>query len=128
MKGRIALFLALFTLFLSTESSFVLHFCHNKFVNASINKEISTCCKNKDNTGPVVSGICCELSSFDTQLNDTVLNDKNISVILPSYFAVVSETEVVSIVVKDRLQQHITRPPPNRSKRDLHIFYAQYLI
>ena len=128
MKGRIALLLALFTLFLSTESSFMLHFCHNQFVAASVNKEISTCCKKKAHPGPVVTGICCELSSFDTQLNDTVLNDKSIADILPSYFAVVSETEVVSIVVKDRLQQHITRPPPNRSKRDLHIFYAQYLI
>ena len=128
MKGRIALLLALFTLFLSTESSFMLHFCHNQFVAASVNKEISTCCKKKAHPGPVVTGICCELSSFDTQLNDTVLNDKSIADILPSYFAVVSETEVVSIVVKDRLQQHITRPPPKRSKRDLHIFYAQYLI
>ncbi|MDG2290454.1 MAG: hypothetical protein P8L27_04780 [Flavobacteriaceae bacterium] len=128
MKGRIALLLALFTLFISTESSFMLHFCHNQFVAASVNKEISTCCKKKAHPGPVVTGICCELSSFDTQLNDTVLNDKSIADILPSYFAVVSETEVVSIVVKDRLQQHITRPPPKRSKRDLHIFYAQYLI
>ena len=128
MKGRIALLLALFTLFISTESSFMLHFCHNQFVAASVNKEISTCCKKKAHPGPVVTGICCELSSFDTKLNDTVLNDKSIADILPSYFAVVSETEVVSIVVKDRLQQHITRPPPNRSKRDLHIFYAQYLI
>ena len=128
MKGRIALLLAFFTLFLSTESSFMLHFCHNQFVAASVNKEISTCCKKKAHPGPVVTGICCELSSFDTQLNDTVLNDKSIADILPSYFAVVSETAVVSIVVKDRLQQHITRPPPKRSKRDLHIFYAQYLI
>ena len=128
MKGRIALLLALFTLFISTESSFMLHFCHNQFVAASVNKEISTCCKKKAHLGPVVTGICCELSSFDTQLNDTVLNDKSIADILPSYFAVVSETAVVSIVVKDRLQQHITRPPPKRSKRDLHIFYAQYLI
>ncbi len=128
MKGRIALLLALFTLFLSTESTFMLHFCHNQFVAASVNKEISTCCKKKDQPGPVVTGICCELSSFDTQLNDTVLNDKSIADILPSYFAVVSETAVVSIVVKDRLQQHITRPPPKRSKRDLYIFYAQYLI
>ena len=128
MKGRIALLLALFTLFLSTESSFMLHFCHNQFVAASVNKEISTCCKKKAHPGPVVTGICCELSSFDTQLNDTVLNDKSIADILPSYFAAVSEAAVVSIVVKDRLQQHITRPPPKRSKRDLHIFYAQYLI
>ena len=128
MQGRIALLLALFTLFLSTESTFMLHFCHNQFVAASVNKEISTCCKKKDQPGPVVTGICCELSSFDTQLNDTVLNDKSIADILPSYFAVVSETAVVSIVVKDRLQQHITRPPPKRSKRDLYIFYAQYLI
>ena len=128
MKSRIALLLALFTLFLSTESTFMLHFCHNQFVAASVNKEISTCCKKKDQPGPVVTGICCELSSFDTQLNDTVLNDKSIADILPSYFAVVSETAVVSIVVKDRLQQHITRPPPKRSKRDLYIFYAQYLI
>ncbi len=128
MKSRIALLLALFTLFLSTESTFMLHFCHNQFVAASVNKEISTCCKKKDQPGPVVTGICCELSSFDTQLNDTVLNDKSIADILPSYFAVVSETAVVSIVVKDRLQQHITRPPPKHSKRDLYIFYAQYLI
>ena len=128
MKGRIALLLALFTLFLSTESSFMLHFCHNQFVAASVNKDISTCCKKKAHPGPVVTGICCELSSFDTQLNDTVLNDKSIADILPSYFAAVSEAAVVSIVVKDRLQQHITRPPPKRSKRDLHIFYAQYLI
>lgn len=128
MKGRIALLLALFTLFISTESSFMLHFCHNQFVAASVNKEISTCCKKKAHPGPVVTGICCELSSFDTQLNDTVLNDKSIADILPSYFAAVSEAAVVSIVVKDRLQQHITRPPPKRSKRDLHIFYAQYLI
>ena len=128
MKGRIALLFALFTLFLSTESSFMLHFCHNQFVAAAVNKEISTCCKKKAHPGPVVTGICCELSSFDTQLNDTVLNDKSIADILPSYFAVVSETAVVSIVVKDRLQQHITRPPPKRSKRDLYIFYAQYLI
>ena len=128
MKGRIALLLALFTLFLSTESSFMLHFCHNQFVAAAVNQEISTCCKTKDYPGPVVTSICCELSSFDTQLNDTVLNDSSIADILPSYFAVVSETAGVSIVVKDRLQQHITRPPPKRSKRALHIFYAQYLI
>ena len=94
MKSRIALLLALFTLFLSTESTFMLHFCHNQFVAASVNKEISTCCKKKDQPGPVVTGICCELSSFDTQLNDTVLNDKSIADILPSYFAVVSETAV----------------------------------
>jgi hypothetical protein len=52
MKGRIALLLALFTLFLSTESSFMLHFCHNQFVAASVNKEISTCCKKKEHPGP----------------------------------------------------------------------------
>jgi hypothetical protein len=128
MKGRIALFLALFTLFLSTESSFVLHFCHNKFVNASINKEISTCCKNKDNTGPVVSGICCELSSFDTQLNDTVLNDKNISVIYPVHFFNISKVLLANLNIKEVLLKHITRPPPKFPKTNLHILYAQYLI
>lgn len=128
MKGRIALLLALFTLFLSTESSFMLHFCHNQFVAASVNKEISTCCKKKDHPGPMVSGICCELSSLDTQLNDTVLNDDNSTIILPTYFAVVSETTTAVAIVKDRFQQHITRPPPRRSKRNLHKFYAQYVI
>ena len=128
MKGRIALLLALFTLFLSTESSFMLHFCHNQFVAAAVNKEISTCCKKKDHPGPVVTGICCELSSFDTQLNDTVLNDDSIAIISPSYFAFTSEAAVVVVVIKDCLQQQITRPPPKRSKRDLHISYAQYLI
>jgi hypothetical protein len=128
MKGRIALFLALFTLFLSTESSFVLHFCHNKFVNASINKEISTCCKNKDNTGPVVSGICCELSSFDTQLNDTVLNDNNTPVIYPVHFFNISKVSLANFNLKEGLPQHITRPPPKLPKVKLHILYAQYLI
>lgn len=128
MKGRIALLLALFTLFLSTESSFMLHFCHNQFVSAAVNKEISTCCKKKVHPGPVVTSICCELSSFDTRFNDTVVNDNSKSIILPSYYVFVSERAVVSIFLKDRLQEHITRPPPKRSNRDLHIFYAQYLI
>ena len=128
MKARIALLLALFTLFLSTESSFMLHFCHNKFVAAAVNKEISTCCKKKDHHGPVVTGICCELSSFDTKLNNTVLNDNSISIVFPSCVAVVSEVAAVAVVLKDRLQQSITKPPPNRAKRDLPVFYAQYLI
>jgi len=128
MKGRIALLLALFTLFISTESSFMLHFCHNQFVAASVNKEISTCCKKKEHPGPVVRGICCELSSFDTQLNDTVLNDNSIAIMLPTYFAVIYEASEVVVVLKDRLHQHITRPPPRLSKRDLQTLYAQYLI
>ena len=128
MKGRIALLLALFTLFLSTESSFMLHFCHNQFVAASVNKEISTCCKNKEQPGPMVSGFCCELSSFDTQLNETVLNDNSITIMLPTYFAVMCDATATAVIVKDRLQQHITRPPPKRSKGDLHTLYAQYLI
>ena len=128
MKVPIAFFLALFTLFLSTESSFMLHFCHNQFVNASINKEISTCCKNKDKPGLVVSGICCELSSFDTQLNDTVLNDKNISVIYPVYFFNISKMLPTNFNFKEGLLQHITRPPPKLPKVNLHILYAQYLI
>jgi hypothetical protein len=128
MQGRIALLLALFTLFLSTESSFMLHFCHNKFVAAAVNKEISTCCKKKDHHGPVVTGICCELSSFDTKLNNTVLNDNSISIVFPPGVTVVSEVAAVAVVLKDRLQQPITKPPPNRAKRDLHVFYAQYLI
>ena len=128
MKARIALLLAFFTLFLSTESSFMLHFCHNTFVAAAINKEISTCCKKKDHPGPVVSDMCCELSSFDPKLNDTVLNDNSISIVFPSCVAVVSEVAAVAVVLKDRLQQPITRPPPKRAKRDLHVFYAQYLI
>ena len=128
MQGRIALLLALFTLFLSTESSFMLHFCHNKFVAAAVNKEISTCCKKKDHHGPVVTGICCELSSFDTKLNNTVLNDNSISIVFPPGVTVVSEVAAVALVLKDRLQQPITKPPPNRAKRDLHVFYAQYLI
>jgi hypothetical protein len=128
MQGRIALLLAFFTLFLSTESSFMLHFCHNTFVAAAINKEISTCCNKKDHPGPVVSDICCELSSFDTKLNDTVLNDNSISIVFPSCVAVVSEVAAVAVVLKDRLQQPIARPPPKRAKRDLHVFYAQYLI
>ena len=128
MQGRIALLLALFTLFLSTESSFMLHFCHNKFVAAAVNKEISTCCKKKDHHGPVVTGICCELSSFDTKLNNTVLNDNSISIVFPPGVTVVSEVAAVAVVLKDRLQQPITRPPPKRAKRDLHVFYAQYLI
>jgi hypothetical protein len=128
MQGRIALLLALFTLFLSTESSFMLHFCHNKFVAAAVNKEISTCCKKKDHHGPVVTGICCELSSFDTKLNNTVLNDNSISIVFPPGVTVVSEVAAVAVVLKDRLQQSITKPPPNRAKRDLHVFYAQYLI
>ena len=128
MKARIALLLAFFTLFLSTESSFMLHFCHNKFVAAAVNKEISTCCKKKDHHGPVVTGICCELSSFDTKLNNTVLNDNSISIVFPPGVTVVSEVAAVALVLKDRLQQPITKPPPNRAKRDLHVFYAQYLI
>ena len=128
MKARIALLLAFFTLFLSTESSFMLHFCHNKFVAAAVNKEISTCCKKKDHHGPVVTGICCELSSFDTKLNNTVLNDNSISIVFPPGVTVVSEVAAVAVVLKDRLQQPITKPPPNRAKRDLHVFYAQYLI
>jgi hypothetical protein len=128
MKARIALLLAFFTLFLSTESSFMLHFCHNKFVAAAVNKEISTCCKKKDHHGPVVTGICCELSSFDTKLNNTVLNDNSISIVFPPGVTVVSEVAAVAVVLKDRLQQSITKPPPNRAKRDLHVFYAQYLI
>jgi hypothetical protein len=128
MKGRIALLLALFTLFLSTESSFMLHFCHNQLVTASVNKEISTCCKKKEHPGPVVRGICCELSSFDTQLNDTVLNDNSIAIMLPTYFAVMCDAMATDVIVKDRLHQHITRPPPRLSKRDLQILYAQYLI
>ena len=128
MQGRIALLLAFFTLFLSTESSFMLHFCHNTFVAAAINKEISTCCKKKDHHGPVVTGICCELSSFDTKLNNTVLNDNSISIVFPPGVTVVSEVAAVAVVLKDRLQQSITKPPPNRAKRDLHVFYAQYLI
>ena len=128
MQGRIALLLAFFTLFLSTESSFMLHFCHNKFVAAAVNKEISTCCKKKDHHGPVVTGICCELSSFDTKLNNTVLNDNSISIVFPPGVTVVSEVAAVAVVLKDRLQQPITKPPPNRAKRDLHVFYAQYLI
>ena len=128
MKARIALLLAFFTLFLSTESSFMLHFCHNKFVAAAVNKEISTCCKKKDHHGPVVTGICCELSSFDTKLNNTVLNDNSISIVFPPGVTVVSEVAAVAVVLKDRLQQPITRPPPKRAKRDLHVFYAQYLI
>jgi len=128
MKGRIALLLAFFTLFLSTESSLMLHFCHNKFVVAAVTKEISTCCKKKDQPGPFVSGICCELSSFDTKLNDTVLIDKSISIVFPSCVAVVSEVVAVAVVLKDRLQQPITRPPPKHAKRDLHVFYEQYLI
>ncbi len=128
MKGRIALFLALFTLFLSTESSFMLHFCHNKFVNASINKEISTCCKKKEHSGPVVSGICCELSSFDTQLNDTVLNKNNTSVIYPICFFNISKMLPTNFNFKEGLLQHIPRPPPKLPKVNLHILYAQYLI
>ena len=128
MKARIALLLAFFTLFLSTESSFMLHFCYNTFVAAAINKEISTCCKKKDHHGPVVTGICCELSSFDTKLNNTVLNDNSISIVFPPGVTVVSEVAAVAVVLKDRLQQPITKPPPNRAKRDLHVFYAQYLI
>jgi len=100
MKGRIALLLAFFTLFLSTESSLMLHFCHNKFVVAAVTKEISTCCKKKDQPGPFVSGICCELSSFDTKLNDTVLIDKSISIVFPSCVAVVSEVVAVAVVLK----------------------------
>jgi hypothetical protein len=72
--------------------------------------------------------MCCELSSFDTKLNDTVLNDNSISIVFPSCVAVVSEVAAVAVVLKDRLQQPITRPPPKRAKRDLHVFYAQYLI
>ncbi len=128
MKGRIALLLALFTLFLSTESSFILHFCHNQFVEASVNKDISACCTKKEHPGHVVSGVCCELSSFDMQLNDTVLNDNSIAVMLPTYFVVMCDATATAVIVKDRLQSHITRPPPKRSKGDLHIFYAQYLI
>lgn len=128
MKGRIALFLAFFTLFLSTESSFMLHFCHNQLVNAAINKEISTCCKKKDHLGPVVSGICCELSSFDTQLNDTVLNDNNTSVIYPVHFFNISKVLVAKLNIKEVLLKHITRPPPKFTKVNLHILYAQYLI
>jgi hypothetical protein len=128
MKGRIALLLAFFTLFLSMESSFMLHFCHNKFVAASVNKEIATCCKKKAHPGPLFSGVCCELSSFDTQLNETVLNDNSITIMLPTYFAVICDATATAVFVKDRLQQHITRPPPKRSKGDLHTLYAQYLI
>jgi hypothetical protein len=72
--------------------------------------------------------MCCELSSFDTKLNDTVLNDNSISIVFPSCVAVVSEVAAVAVVLKDRLQQPIARPPPKRAKRDLHVFYAQYLI
>ena len=128
MKGRIALLLAFFTLFLSMESSFMLHFCHNKFVAASVNKEIATCCKKKAHPGPLVSGFCCELSSFDTQLNDTVLNDNSIAIMLPTYFAVMCDVTAVAVVVKDRLHQYITRPPPKYFNEALHILYAQFLI
>ncbi len=128
MKGRIALLFALFTLFLSTESSFMLHFCHNQFVAAAFNKEISTCCKKKAHPGPVVTSICCELSSFDIRLNDTVVNNNSKTIILPSFYTVVYEKVVVSIFLNDRLQEHINRPPPKRPNRDLHIIYAQYLI
>ncbi|MBL18661.1 MAG: hypothetical protein CMC82_02370 [Flavobacteriaceae bacterium] len=128
MKGYIALLMTFFTLFLSAESSFILHFCHNEFVAAAVNKEISTCCKKKDHLGPVVTGVCCELSSFNTKLNDTVLNDNSISIFFPSCVAIVSDVAEVAVVLKERSQQPITRPPPKRTKRDLHIFYAQYLI
>ena len=128
MKVRIALFLALLTLFLSTESSIIMHFCHNQFVNAAINKKISTCCKKKEHPGPVVSGICCELSSFDTQLNDTVVNDNNISIIYPVHLFYISKLLPANFNFKEDLIQHISRPPPKLPVENLHIFYAQYLI
>ena len=128
MKGHIALLMTFFILFLSTESSFILHFCHNKFVAAAVNKEISICCKKKDHLGPVVTGVCCELYSFNTKLNDTVLNYNSISIVFPSCVAIVSNVAEFAVVLKERLQEPITRPLPKRTKRNLHILYAQYLI
>ena len=128
MKGRIALLLAFFTLFLSTESSFMLHFCHNQFVAASLNKKLATCCDKKDHQEPTVSGICCELSSFDTQLNDTVLNEYSVSIELPISDFFFSAVPILYLIECEHVQQYIPRPPPKPFVQDFHTLYEQYLI
>jgi hypothetical protein len=128
MRGRIAFVLALFTLFLSTETSFMLHFCHDQFVAAAINKDLSSCCMKKDYPGPVFSEVCCELSSFDTQLNDTVLQESSISSDVPATAYVFYVTPATHIIEATYTHQYIPRPPPKRVTQELHILYEQYLI
>ena len=129
MKGRIAFVLALFTLLLSTESTFMFHYCHSQFVSASVNKELSTCCIKKAHKEPVVRGICCELASFDTQLNDTILDESLDSLELPLYDFVLFVTPFVQSALASLQVQLVTpRPPPKPFSVSLHILYEHYLI
>ena len=128
MRRCIAFMLALFTLFLSTETSFMLHFCHNQFVAASVNKELSSCCMKKEQARPVFSGVCCELSSFDTQLNDTVIQENDLSCETPVLDQMVAVSALVEIRYDSFVYQHIPRPPPTRTNQKIHILYEQYLI
>lgn len=129
MKRQIAFVLALFTLLLSTESTFMFHYCHSQFVSASVNKELATCCTKTAHKEPVVRGICCELASFETHLNDTILDESLDSIELPLYDFVLSTTSFVKTITSSVGFQLVTpRPPPKPFSANLHILYEQYLI
>lgn len=128
MKRHIAFVLAVFTLLLSTESSLTLHFCHDQLVATSVNKELTTCCAKKQHDRPMFSGICCELSSFDTQLHDAVIDDTPYSFEIPVTAILFVPSFATFIVEGNHEQLRIPRPPPKPFSQDFHVLFEQFLI
>lgn len=129
MKRLGAFLLAVFVLFLSTESSIYVHFCHDVLVETSINQTLSSCCKKAaKHDQPTLTKQCCEIAHFDLETQDSIITSYDVIFTELVVFLPVPQFEINVLEHMPRHQFISFEHPPKLFHKVLYSLFEQYLI
>lgn len=129
MRKTGAILLGMFTLLLSLESSFGMHFCHDVLVETSMNRLMKDCCgapaksKHAD-----FNKECCEITYFTADFDDTTVTQTAIALSQALVFTPIIQFEVNAFSSTATSHFVWRDPPPKPYHISLHILFEQYLI
>ncbi len=129
MRKTGAILLGMFTLLLSLESSFGMHFCHDVLVETSMNRQMKDCCGTPAKSKHAdFNKECCEITYFTADFDDATVSQADIALSQALVFTPIIQFEVNTFHSTATSHFVWREPPPNPHHVSLHILFEQYLI